>query len=62
MYIIQQGDLEVVADDEITRFCILGSGKYFGEISILEIPGSLAGNRRTANVRSIGYSGADVEL
>ena len=27
------------------------------EISILEIPGSLAGNRRTANVRSIGYSG-----
>ena len=25
MYIIQQGDLEVVADDEITRFCVLGS-------------------------------------
>lgn len=56
MYIIQQGDLEVVADDGITRFCILGSGKYFGEISILDIPGSKAGNRRTANVRSIGFS------
>ena len=57
MYIIQQGDLEVVADDGVTRYCILGSGKYFGEISILEIPGSMAGNRRTANVRSIGFSG-----
>ena len=31
MYIIQQGDLEVVADDEVTRFCVLGSGKYFGQ-------------------------------
>jgi CRP-like cAMP-binding protein len=56
MYIIQQGDLEVVADDGVTRYCILGTGKYFGEISIIEIPGSMAGNRRTANVRSIGFS------
>ena len=56
MYIILQGDLEVVADDGKTRFCVLSSGKYFGEISIMEIPGSKAGNRRTANVRSIGFS------
>lgn len=27
-----------------------------GEISILAIKGSKAGNRRTANIRSIGYS------
>jgi hypothetical protein len=46
----------VVADDGKTRFCVLSSGKYFGEISIMEIPGSKAGNRRTANVRSIGFS------
>jgi hypothetical protein len=51
-----KGDLEVVADDGKTRFCVLSSGKYFGEISIMEIPGSKAGNRRTANVRSIGFS------
>ena len=46
----------MVADDGKTRFCVLSSGKYFGEISIMEIPGSKAGNRRTANVRSIGFS------
>ena len=34
MYIIQQGDLEVVADDEVTRFCVLGSGKYFGRSGV----------------------------
>ena len=28
----------------------------FGEISILDIPGSKAGNRRSANIRSVGYS------
>ncbi len=55
-YFYIKGDLEVVADDGKTRFCVLSSGKYFGEISIMEIPGSKAGNRRTANVRSIGFS------
>ena len=28
----------------------------FGEVSILNIPGNKTGNRRTANVRSVGYS------
>lgn len=56
MYIIKDGKLAVVADDGVTQFVVLGSGSYFGEISILNIKGSKAGNRRTANIRSIGYS------
>uniref|UniRef100_A0A667WJ33 Cyclic nucleotide gated channel subunit alpha 1a n=1 Tax=Myripristis murdjan TaxID=586833 RepID=A0A667WJ33_9TELE len=56
MYIIKDGKLAVVADDGVTQFVVLGSGSYFGEISILAIKGSKAGNRRTANIRSIGYS------
>ncbi|XP_061685452.1 cyclic nucleotide gated channel subunit alpha 1a [Syngnathoides biaculeatus] len=56
MYIIKDGQLAVVADDGVTQFVVLGSGSYFGEISILNIKGSKAGNRRTANIRSIGYS------
>lgn len=56
MYIIKEGKLAVVADDGITQFVVLGAGAYFGEISILGIKGSKAGNRRTANIRSVGYS------
>ncbi|XP_045572730.1 cyclic nucleotide gated channel subunit alpha 1a [Salmo salar] len=56
MYIVKEGKLAVVADDGIKQFCVLGDGSYFGEISILAIKGSKAGNRRTANIRSIGYS------
>lgn len=56
MYIVKDGKLAVVADDGVTQFVVLGSGSYFGEISILNIKGSKAGNRRTANIRSIGYS------
>ncbi|KAI9531649.1 cGMP-gated cation channel alpha-1 [Dissostichus eleginoides] len=56
MYIIKEGKLAVVADDGVKQFVVLGSGSYFGEISILNIKGSKAGNRRTANIRSIGYS------
>jgi C-terminal leucine zipper domain of cyclic nucleotide-gated channels len=29
---------------------------YFVKVSILNIPGNRTGNRRTANVRSVGYS------
>eukprot|EP00062_Callorhinchus_milii_P006892 gi/632947918/ref/XP_007889309.1/ PREDICTED: cyclic nucleotide-gated cation channel alpha-3 isoform X3 [Callorhinchus milii] len=56
MYIIKEGKLAVVAEDGITQFVVLSDGSYFGEISILNIKGSKAGNRRTANIRSIGYS------
>nr|XP_020444486.1 cyclic nucleotide-gated channel cone photoreceptor subunit alpha-like isoform X1 [Monopterus albus] len=56
MYIIKEGKLAVVADDGVTQFVVLSEGAYFGEISILGIKGSKAGNRRTANIRSVGYS------
>uniref|UniRef100_A0A3Q3MVK3 Cyclic nucleotide gated channel subunit alpha 4 n=2 Tax=Mastacembelus armatus TaxID=205130 RepID=A0A3Q3MVK3_9TELE len=56
MYIIKEGKLAVVADDGITQFAVLSEGTFFGEISILNIKGNKSGNRRTANIRSIGYS------
>ncbi|OCT96342.1 hypothetical protein XELAEV_18014019mg [Xenopus laevis] len=56
MYIIKEGKLAVVADDGVTQFAVLGEGNYFGEISILNIRGNTSGNRRTANIQSIGYS------
>ncbi|XP_061439937.1 cGMP-gated cation channel alpha-1 isoform X2 [Rhineura floridana] len=56
MYIIKEGKLAVVADDGVTQYVVLSDGSYFGEVSILNIKGSKAGNRRTANIRSIGYS------
>nr|CAB3232020.1 cyclic nucleotide-gated channel rod photoreceptor subunit alpha-like [Phallusia mammillata] len=56
MYIVKEGKLGVVADDGITQYAVLGNGAYFGEISILNISGTKTGNRRTANVRSIGYT------
>jgi len=56
MYIIKRGKLDVVADDGREIYVTLGDGAVFGEVSILNIPGNKTGNRRTANVRSVGYS------
>ncbi|XP_029957176.1 cyclic nucleotide gated channel subunit alpha 2b [Salarias fasciatus] len=56
MYIIKEGKLAVVADDGLTQYALLTAGSCFGEISILNIKGSKMGNRRTANIRSLGYS------
>lgn len=56
MYIIKDGKLAVVGEDGVTQLAVLTSGSCFGEISILNINGSKMGNRRTANIRSLGYS------
>ncbi|MFH4973714.1 hypothetical protein AB6A40_000423 [Gnathostoma spinigerum] len=56
MYIVKRGKLQVVADDGVKVFVTLQEGAVFGELSILNIAGSKNGNRRTANVRSVGYT------
>ncbi|XP_014669591.1 PREDICTED: cyclic nucleotide-gated channel rod photoreceptor subunit alpha-like [Priapulus caudatus] len=54
MYIVNRGRLQVVADNGKTVLATLKASSYFGEISILNM--GTAGNRRTASVRSVGYS------
>ncbi|XP_045510000.1 cyclic nucleotide-gated cation channel subunit A-like [Colias croceus] len=56
MYIVKSGRLQVVADDGQTVLATLGAGSVFGEVSVLDIAGNRTGNRRTANVRALGYS------
>ncbi len=56
MFFIKSGRLNVVSDDGKKVFVTLKEGAFFGEISILDIPGNKTGNRRTANVQSVGYS------
>lgn len=56
MYIVKRGRLQVVADDGNSVLATLSAGSVFGEVSVLDIAGNKTGNRRTANVRSLGYS------
>ncbi|XP_022239460.1 cyclic nucleotide-gated cation channel alpha-3-like isoform X2 [Limulus polyphemus] len=58
MYIINHGKVEVVVTNPVTDeevvVAVLCEGNYFGEISLLRLDG--VQNRRTADVRSVGYS------
>lgn len=54
MYLVRSGRLQVIQEDTEAVIATLYEGSYFGEISILNL--SDTGNRRTANVRSEGYS------
>uniref|UniRef100_A0A0K0EJI7 Cyclic nucleotide-binding domain-containing protein n=1 Tax=Strongyloides stercoralis TaxID=6248 RepID=A0A0K0EJI7_STRER len=56
MYIIESGSLEVVSEDGSVIFVTLQKGAVFGELALLNIPGSKHGNKRTASIRSKGYS------
>ncbi|CAC5411609.1 CNGA3 [Mytilus coruscus] len=56
MYIVKRGRLQVVSEDGKVIFVTLSDGSVFGEISVLNISGNKTGNRRTASVRSVGYS------
>lgn len=56
MYFIKMGTLQVVSPDGSKVFANLKAGAAFGEISILDIPGNKNGNKRTANIRSFGFS------
>lgn len=56
MYIVKRGTLTVVGDDGVTVLATLSAGSVFGELSVLEISGNRTGNRRSANVKSLGYS------
>lgn len=56
MFIVKSGQLNVVADDGQTVLATLEKGSVFGELSIMNIAGCKIGNRRTATVRSVGYT------
>lgn len=56
MYIVSEGFVNILRDESGGKesvICTLGPGGVFGEISVLGIPGL---SRRTATVKSVGYS------
>ncbi|KAF5273624.1 hypothetical protein FQR65_LT04623 [Abscondita terminalis] len=53
MYILQSGKVHVMGRDDSEVLATLSEGCVFGEISLLGIPGM---SRRTADVKSYGYS------
>ncbi|TKR64338.1 hypothetical protein L596_024893 [Steinernema carpocapsae] len=55
MYIVKRGRLRIERSDGKV-LATMSEGSVFGELSILNIPGSKNGNRRTANIVSIGYT------
>ena len=56
MFIVKRGKLQVISEDEQKVFVTLTEGAVFGEISVLNIVGNKTGNRRTASVKSLGFS------
>jgi len=53
MYIVNKGSVEVL-DEKGTILATLKAGSHFGEISLLNMQG--IGDRRTASVRSVGFT------
>uniref|UniRef100_A0A8B9F1Z1 Cyclic nucleotide gated channel subunit alpha 4 n=1 Tax=Amazona collaria TaxID=241587 RepID=A0A8B9F1Z1_9PSIT len=56
MFFIRSGLVAVLGDDGATPVAVLGRGRYFGELSLIHIPGNRCGNRRTADIVSLGHS------
>ncbi len=56
MYIVNSGKLEVMAEEDGTVLREMKEGEYFGEISVLNLGTGKGQRRRTAFVRSVGFS------
>ncbi|XP_055343017.1 uncharacterized protein LOC129591406 [Paramacrobiotus metropolitanus] len=56
IYVVRRGLLNVIAADGVKVIVTLKSGVVFGELSLLNVPGSANGNRRTVTVRTVGYA------
>ncbi|XP_033928609.1 cyclic nucleotide-gated channel alpha-4 [Melopsittacus undulatus] len=56
MFFIRSGRVAVLGNDGTTPVAVLGQGRYFGELSLIHIPGNRFGNRRSADIVSVGHS------